>query len=86
VLPTLFYGSAGHDLLEEVELWYVVEDVILPTNSKELIKHNRKSIKAKRIILDLVKDHLILHIIEKKTTREMHIALVTLYWDENMSR
>jgi hypothetical protein len=67
------------NLLEEVELWFLVEkEVVLPTNPKDLAKHNRKSIKAKQIILDLVKDHLIPHIAEKKTTKEMQIALVTL--------
>jgi hypothetical protein len=35
--------------------------------------------KAKRIILDLVKNHLITHIAEKTTSKEMHDALVGLY-------
>lgn len=67
-------------------LWYLVEKVvILPTYSKDLAKQYRKSVKAKWIIFDLVKDYLIRHIMEKKMIKEMHTTLVTLYQSENMS-
>jgi hypothetical protein len=42
--------------------------------------------KAKRIILDAIKDHLIPYIYEKKTTKEMFDALVSLYRSENIIR
>jgi hypothetical protein len=36
------------NLLEEVELWYLVEkEVVLPTDPKELAEHNRKLVKVK---------------------------------------
>jgi hypothetical protein len=67
-------------LLEEVELWeHVEKEIIAPTNLKQLAKHNKKEAKEKRIILDSMKDHLITHIVEKKTGKEMYDALIALY-------
>jgi hypothetical protein len=42
-------------------------------------------VKAKLVLLDFVKDHLIPHISEKKTTKDMYDALVGLYQSENTS-
>jgi len=68
------------NLLEEVELWYLVDkDVTPPTNPKDLVEHTKKSVKEKWIVLDLVKDHLILHIAGKKMVKDMYDAFVTLY-------
>jgi hypothetical protein len=54
-------------LLEEVDFWCFVEGKVrVPTNPMQLAEHNKKVAKAKRIILDFVKDHLIPHIAEKK--------------------
>jgi hypothetical protein len=39
-----------------------------------------------RVILDAVKDHLIPHLSEKKTAKEMFDALVSLYQSENINR
>jgi hypothetical protein len=38
------------------------------------------------MILDATKDHLIPHVYEKKTMKEMFIALVSLYQSENINR
>jgi hypothetical protein len=66
-------------LLEEVDLWCFVEaKVTTPIDPMQLAKHNKKVAKAKRIILDSVKDHLIPHITEKKS-KDMYDALITLY-------
>jgi hypothetical protein len=44
--------------LKDYELLYLVEEVIVPsTNLIALEAHKKKEIKAKRVILDLVKDH-----------------------------
>jgi hypothetical protein len=43
-------------------------------------------VKANRVLLDSMKDHLIPHISEKKTTKEMYEALVGLYQSENSNR
>ena len=42
--------------------------------------------KAKKVLLDFVKDHLIHHISEKKTTNDMYDALVGLYQSGNTNR
>jgi uncharacterized protein (UPF0147 family) len=66
--------------LEEVELWSFVEGkATVPTDCVQLAKHNKKVAKAMRIILDFVKDHLIPHNVEKKLTKDMHDALITLH-------
>ena len=55
------------------------EVVIEPTGLILLADAKKKMAKAKRVILDFVKDHLIPHIIRKTTRKEMFDALVTLY-------
>jgi enterochelin esterase-like enzyme len=44
-----------------------------------LATHRKREVKAKRVLLDSVKDHLIPHISKKKTTKDMYDALVGLY-------
>lgn len=59
---------------------YIVEEkAIVPIDLAPLAEHNKKVAKAKRIILDFVKDHLIPHIAEKKSAKDMYDALITLY-------
>lgn len=53
--------------------------IAAPTDPKLLAAHVKKEAKAKRIILDLVKDHLIPHIAQKMTSEDMFEALVSLY-------
>jgi hypothetical protein len=68
------------NLLEMADLWYLVEKVVVPpTDPKDKAEHNKKAVAAKRILLDSVKDHLIPHIIKKKTAKDMYDALGTLY-------
>jgi hypothetical protein len=52
------------------------KEVIPSTNPKDLAKHTKKSAKVKRIVLDSVKDHLILHIAKKNTVKEIYDALL----------
>ena len=53
-------------LLEEYELWEIVETVVVvPTDPTLLAEFKKKNIKAKRIILDSVKDHIIAHVARK---------------------
>ena len=50
-------------LLEEYELWEIVETVVVVTTDPvSLAEFKKKNIKAKRIILDSVKDHIIPHV------------------------
>jgi hypothetical protein len=52
----------------------------------QLATHNKKDVKARRIIVDGVKDHIIPHLSGKKTTKDMWEALVKLYYYDNQSR
>jgi hypothetical protein len=74
-------------LLEEYDLKEYVEKVIPdPNDPQELAAHRKREVKAKWVLLDFVKDHLIPHIYEKKTTKEMYEALVGLYQSGNLNR
>jgi hypothetical protein len=44
-----------------------------------LVVHKKKEVKAKQVFLEAIKDHLIPHISEKKSAKEMYDALVSLY-------
>ena len=64
-------------LFKEVDLQVFIETT--PTTSthlKDLAKHNKKETNVNQIIIDLMKDHLIPHIVEKKVGKEMFDALV----------
>jgi hypothetical protein len=50
-------------LLEENDLKEYVDGVIMsPTDLQELATHKKEEVKAKRVLLESVKDHLISHI------------------------
>jgi hypothetical protein len=73
--------------LKEYNLWELVDKVVTPsTDPTTLEAHNKKEIKAKRVLLDLVKDHLIPHLTEKSMAKEMFYALVWLFQSTNMNR
>jgi hypothetical protein len=50
---------------------------------KDLVVHEQKDVKARRIILDVVKDHLIPHLSEKTSARDMFLALMNLFQCSN---
>jgi hypothetical protein len=57
-------------LLEENDLWDIVKDVFRsPTDQQQLAAHKKKEVKAKQMIMDTIKDHLISHISKKKMTK-----------------
>ena len=59
-------------LLEEHELWDIVKaTVTIRTDPVDLTAYNKRKIKAKRILLDAMKDHRIPHIIGKTHVYEM---------------
>jgi hypothetical protein len=50
-------------VLKEYDLWELVDKVVTPpTDLTTLEAHNKKEIKAERVLLDSVKDHLIPHL------------------------
>ena len=55
------------------------KEVKTPTNPKDLKDHTKQLSKSKWISFDLVKNHLIPHIVEKKIMKDMYYALVTIY-------
>jgi hypothetical protein len=57
--------------------------VAVPIDPTTLDVHEVNEAKTQRIILDRVKDHLIPHLAEKKTTNEMWVALKVLYEAKN---
>jgi hypothetical protein len=66
--------------LKEYDLWELVDkEVTPPTNLTTLYAHNKKEIKSERLVLDSMKDHIIPHLNEKKTTKEMFESLVILF-------
>lgn len=63
--------------LLERDLWDLVETkVVKPTNPMQLEKYKRKMSKSKQVILNSMKDHFILHVVEKTATREIIDALL----------
>jgi len=58
---------------------YALTTVVVPIDADPLKKYEEAQVKAKCMILDGIKDHVIPHIVEKDTAREMWEALTTLY-------
>ena len=65
-------------MFEEHDLWDFVDKVVVEPFDTTLLDHNKMA-KVKWVILDLVKDDLVPHIVEKTMGKEMFDALVTLY-------
>jgi len=58
---------------------YASKVVVVPVDVDPLKKYGEAQAKGKCMILDGIKDHMVPHIDEKDTTREMWEALTTLY-------
>ena len=73
-------------LLEECELWEIVESVVnVPTDPTQLVEF-KKNVKVKRIILDSVNDHIIPHVSGKDYAYQMWESLSNLYQSSNQHR
>jgi hypothetical protein len=74
-------------VLEENGLLKLAEGkVATPADPIQLPAHAKKDVKAKRILVDGVKDQIIPLLPGKKTAREMWEALVKIYQSDNQSR
>ena len=74
-------------LLEECELWEIVEHAVTLTTDLNLIsKFKKNNVGAKRIILDSVKDHIIPHVVGKDYAYQMWDSLSNLYRSSNQNR
>ena len=60
--------------------------MVVPTDVALLAKFNENQARDKRLIMDGVKDHVVTHISEKKTTNEVWMALTTLYQGNSVQR
>ena len=71
-------------ILEENELWDIVHGtianrVVVPIDATDKAAFMKKDIRARRAILDVVKDHVIPHISAKDHAFEMWTGLTNLY-------
>ena len=57
-----------------------------PTHLDLLRKHREAAGLAKLLIMDGIKDHIVRHLVEKKTTNEMWKALISLYEGKSVQR
>ena len=74
-------------MLEEHGLENCVKGEVTELNGDEdKAKHKKNMVKAKRIIVDSIKDHLIPHVSSLKTPKEMFDALTNLYEGKNINR
>ena len=67
-----------------------LQDHVKKSHSKareveENAKHKKNEAKAKRILIDSIKDHLIPHVAELKAAKELYDALVGLFQSDNAS-
>jgi hypothetical protein len=74
-------------ILEENELSrFFKEEVSEPDDAVGKAKHQKDTIKAKRIIADSIKDHLIPYVSSNKTLKEMFDSLNKLYEGNNINQ
>ena len=74
-------------ILEEHDLEGFIEaDSPEPKEDKAKAKHKKSLIKAKRIIADSIKDHLIPRVSSLRTPKKMFDALSRLYEGKNINR
>ena len=71
-------------VLKEWKIWSFASTVTTkPTDKDELAEFEALEARARRVILDGVKDHLIPHLTKKKTTYDMWDALKQLFEAKN---
>jgi hypothetical protein len=74
-------------VLMEKDIWEFSNSIgALPTDPKDLATHKLKDVKARRIILDGLKDHFIPHLLGKNSFRDMCEALKSLFQNKNENR
>ena len=65
---------------------YVEKDVSELEGDEAMVKDKKNMVKAKRIIINSIKDHLIPHVSSSKTPKQMFKSLAKLYEGKNLSR
>ena len=70
------HGNRVMLVLEENDLeGFIEEDIPEPNGDEDKAKYKKSLVKAKRIIADSIKDHLIPHVSSLKTPKQMFDAL-----------
>jgi hypothetical protein len=74
-------------ILEENDLAkFIKENVPEPEEDATKAKYQKDMVRAKRIIADSIKDHLIPQVASKNTPKEMFDALTRMYEGKNINR
>ena len=74
-------------ILEENKLLkFIQEEVSKPDTEESKEEHQIQMIKAKRIIVDSIRDHLIPFVSSRKTPKDMYVALSNLFEENNINR
>jgi hypothetical protein len=74
-------------VLMDNDIWEFSNSIVSPPmDPKDMTSHNLKDVKARRIILDRVKDHLIPHLFGKNLTRDMWEGLKRLFQRKNENK
>jgi hypothetical protein len=74
-------------ILEENDLAkFIKENVPEPTEDAAKAKYKKDMVRAKRIIADSIKDHLIPQVDSKNTPKEMFDALTKMYEGKNINQ
>jgi uncharacterized protein (DUF927 family) len=82
----LYWKARVTLLLKENDLWEIyIQEITPPSDPHQLAVHE-KEIRDMQVILDEIKDHLILHFSKKQKTREWFNALVSLFQSDNMKK
>ena len=64
---------------------YIKDEIVEPKEDESKEKHEQDLIKAMRIIVDSIKDHLIPQVSSKKTPKQMYDALSRMYEGRNIN-
>ena len=65
---------------------YIKDEVAEPKEDEATEKYEQDLIKAMRIIVDSIKDHLIPQVSSKKTPKKMYDAISRMYEGKNINR
>ena len=65
---------------------FIEADIPEPDGDEDKAKHKKSLVKAKRIIADSIKDHMIPHVSSLKTPKQMFDALSRLYEGKNINK
>ena len=72
-------------ILEENDLARFIKDVPEPTDAATKANNQKDTVRAKIIIADSIKDHLIPQVASKETPKEMFDSLTRMYEGKNIN-